>query len=258
MIRFAIIFLFLAMAGVLFFTQTQPYYDQVKALKEDRQSFEEALARSRELQTLRDELLIQYNAIPQEDLERLNKLLPSQLDSGALVVMLEERMKVYGLLLKKIDVKEYKPATDPFAVIGAPLPSYKTINLAFAISGSYSSFLQLLSDLETSLRVIDIEDINFSSGGTLEFLEFTVTARTYAAAPSAPAVSLSSEEKGGEAREILAMLTKLRAIKIDSDFFRNEVFRSLVDFGPDLEMPKEYGRPNPFLPVEGPPVPVKK
>ncbi len=245
MTRYIIILLFLAMATVLFFVETLPYYDQVKALQADSQLLQEALANSRELQTIRDDLLSKYNAIPADDIGRLNKMLPLKLDSGSLIAMLENRVKSYGFLLKKFDVKEYKIAADPFAIVGAPPPPYKMLNLILTISGPYASFLQLLPDLERSLRVFDIQTINFS-GSTGNVIEFTLFARVYAAVSSAPIAAISGEETGQQAKEILDTLTKLKGIKIDADFFKNEVFKSLVDFAPPLEIPAEYGRPNPF------------
>lgn len=49
-------------------------------------------------------------------------------------------------------------------------------------------------------------------------------------------------------REILSLLLDLRGIKLDTDLFQSSVFRSLVDFGVELE-PQPVGRPNPFAPL---------
>ena len=249
MIRYIIILLFLAMAVVIFFTETQPYYDQVKALQTSNQLLQEALVNSRELQTIRDDLLSKYNAISQDDIGRLNKMLPGKLDSGTLVTILENRVKNYGLLLKRIDVKEYKITPDSLVVAGSPALPYKIVNLTLTLSGSYASFLQLLPDLERSLRVFDAQTVNFSIGpiGSNNIIEFNLSARAYAAIPPPVIEAISSEETTMEAKGILAMLTKLKDIKIDADFFKNEVFKSFVDFAPAIEMPNDYGRPNPFF-----------
>lgn len=250
MIRISVIILFLAIAVVLFFTQTRSYLDQISVLKEDEQSYTEALERSRELQALRDDLLSQYNSISQESLNNLNKLLPVQIDSGSLIVMLEDRMKTRGLLLKKIDATESKisASSDTAAgIIGGPPPPYKTVNLSLSVAGPYGSFLGFLTDLEKSMRVIDIDGVDFSAGAS-DFLEFNIKAKTYTVSPPLPfTITAGGGEKNRGAREILAMLTKLKNInKIDTGFFENEIFKSLTDFTPSLEIPKDYGRLNPF------------
>jgi hypothetical protein len=49
-------------------------------------------------------------------------------------------------------------------------------------------------------------------------------------------------------RELLILLEKLEAIRLDKDFFTTPLFRSLQDFR--VEPPREpLGRPNPFSPI---------
>ncbi len=250
MLRFFLIILFLITAIVIFFTQTRPYYNDIKTLMAERDEYQVALADSRELQTLRDQLLSQYNAIPQSDFDRLGKLLPSSIDSGNIIVMLEDRARKNGILLKKIDVKESKESTsDSTTALGALPPLYGTVELSFAISGPYVSVLSFFGDLEKNLRLIDIKSIGFSSS-PVDVYEFNISAKTYFT--SVPVLTVvDNMEKNVGAKEILNMLTKLRAVKIDTDFFNGDIYKSLVDFLPILEMPKEYGRPNPFISSEG-------
>lgn len=256
MIRFVIIILFLTISVFIFFTQTSPYFDEVKILKNEKQSLDEALQYSRELQTLRNDFLEKYNAISREDIGRLNKIIPSEISSGEMITILEDRVKTRGLLLKKIDVSEQKTAQgslqDLSVPIGAPPPPFRTINLSLYISGFYDAFLLFLEDLESSLRVIDIDQINFSSGMS-DIMEFKITAHTYVAFP-VEAVSgfVSGTEQNRGIREILAMLAQLKAIKIDSDLFQGGVFKSLQEFAPIITIPSpsDYGRPNPFRPMK--------
>lgn len=245
--RIIISFLFLATAVTLFFVKTQPNFNDIKTLQLEKQEYGDALANSRELQTLRDKLLSQYNAISQDDRDRLNKLLPFQIDSSNLIVMFEEIVKAHGILLKKIDVKESKQSADSSAVLGEVSLPYKSINLTLLVSGPYASILALFSDLDKSLRLIDVENISFSAAAT-DTYEFSITARTYSASTADVSLAAVNVGENENTRDILSMLAKLKKIEIDLDFFNNEIFKSLVDFTRALELPKEYGRPNPFLP----------
>lgn len=246
--RYGITILFLVLAVALFFKYTKPYYDETKLLKTDRDTLEEALGYSRELQTLRDDLLGQYNSISQEDIERLNKMLPSKIRSDDIMVLLEDRTKARGLLLKRIDVREAENAADPNAALGTPLPLYNNIEISLSMSGSYSSFLSLLEDLEKSLQLIDVTSITFSAARSSVY-EFSVNAVMHALPTSASTVVLR-EREGQEAEEIVAALSKLKVIRIDAEFFKSEIFASLTEFFPVIEIPKDYGRFNPFLPYE--------
>ncbi len=241
--RAIITFIFLATAVVLFVTQTWPSWNETNALRGQQQAYGEALANSRELQALKDQLLVQYNTISQTDLDRFNKMLPSGVDAGSLVTLFESRAAVHGLLLKKINIQEVKEAQDMFA--GSPSSPYRTVNLSFGVTGSYSSVLDLLADLEKSLRIIDVNNVTFSAPASSNSYDFTFSAKTYSAFLSGSALPVTATE-GEEANDILVMLNRLRGIKLDLDFFNNEIYKSLVDFTLPLEMPKEYGRPNPF------------
>lgn len=246
--RVIISFLFLATAVVLFFVKTQPYLNDIKTLQLEKQEYGDALASSRELQTLRDKLLSQYNAISQDDRDRLNKLLPLQIDSSNLIVMFEEIVKAHGLLLKKVDVKESKQqSANSSVVLGAVSSPYKTINLTISVSGPYASILALFSDLDKSLRLVDVENISFSAA-TTDTYEFSITARTYSAPMADASLAAVNVGENENTRDVLSMLAKLKKIEIDLDFFNNEIFKNLVDFTCTLELPKEYGRTNPFAP----------
>ncbi len=246
MLRFFLILLFLITAVVIFFTQTRPYYTDIQALISERNDYQTALADSRELQSLRDQLLSQYNTIPQKDFDNIGKMLPASVDSGNIIIMLEDRAKENGLLLKKIDVKESKETTSDSAfALGAPPAPYKTVELSFSISGTYNSVLSFFKDLEKNIRLIDVSSISFSSSLS-DIYEFNVIAKTYFV-PVSVATAADNTKSNQGAEEILNMLTKLRAIKIDTDFFNGDIYKSLVDFLPVIEMPKDYGKANPFI-----------
>ena len=253
MTRYAIIILFLAISVALFLTQTQPYFDKINVLKKDREAYAEVLNRSRELQALRDELFNQYNSISRESFDNLDKLLPKQIDPGTLIAMFENIMKTRGFLLKRINVQESEISTGKNAgtkIIGVLPPPYKIVNLSFLISGPYGNFPGLFSDLEKSVRIIDIKSVAFGVGAS-DFFELNIDAKTYAfSSPPVPIIAGDGREKGEKGQEILTMLERLRDARINADFFENEAFKSLVDFAPVLEMPQSYGRLNPFSKIE--------
>lgn len=238
--------LFLITAIVVFWQWTMPYWNDIKTLGNEKTTFEESLANSRQLQAIRDDLLSKYNAISQENLGRLDKLLPSSFDPASIIMMLENRSASRGMFLKRIDARETDKPDSATSALGIPPPPYKTISLVFSASGPYSSFIGLISDLEKSLRLTDIQSVAFSSAAT-DVYEFNVEAKTYYASP----LSKISVSEGGaiDAREISNLLSKLKSTEIDLDFFKGSVFQSLVEFTPAIQVPAQTGRPNPFAPL---------
>ncbi|MFA4890519.1 MAG: hypothetical protein WC587_02730 [Candidatus Paceibacterota bacterium] len=51
-----------------------------------------------------------------------------------------------------------------------------------------------------------------------------------------------------EGQEVLDMLGSLKSLKIDTDFFNDKTFKSLVDFSIEIT-PQPAGRSNPFSPI---------
>ncbi len=163
--------------------------------------------------------------------------------------MMDNRAKTNGLLLKKINVKAMDQSTGAAAVLGAPQSPYKNIDLSVTISGPYASALNFLTDLEQSLRLIDISNLTFTVA-PVDVYEFNISARTYSVSSTTPVATFGAGG-GNDTKQILAMLTKLRSIKIDLDFFNNDIYKSLIDFTPTLETSTStaYGRINPFAPI---------
>lgn len=52
-----------------------------------------------------------------------------------------------------------------------------------------------------------------------------------------------------EARELLVLLKTLEKVEIDTAFFEDRVYKSLLDLTPDISVPAIKGRTNPFAPL---------
>jgi len=65
----------------------------------------------------------------------------------------------------------------------------------------------------------------------------------------------STDATGGlaQGREIIALLTDLKSLKLDESIFQDPVFRSLEDFTLPID-PEPQGRTNPFAPLGTDPV----
>ncbi len=103
---------FLAAAIATFFGLTKPLYIEIKDLNAQKSSFEEALSTSKQIQETRDNLLFQYNKISQENIDRLNKVLPAQAGSMKFILEMESIVQKNGITLKNIDIKDKEMPVD--------------------------------------------------------------------------------------------------------------------------------------------------
>jgi Tfp pilus assembly protein PilO len=167
---FPIILVGLSVASFLVFTN--PTYKEIAGYRAQATAYNEALTNAKELQQVRDQLAEKYNAMPAEDIERLEKLLPNNVDNIRLIIEIERIASTYGMVIKnvKYDVSTTAAASsNPVMTDGVEQQvldqnrDFGTFSLSFSTEGNYDRFLTFLSDLERSLRIVDVKSIAFSS-----------------------------------------------------------------------------------------------
>ncbi len=166
----------LAAAITVFFAWTNPALKAVKTLKTKQTNLNLSLDNLKEVRSVSDQILSKYNSIPQDDLDKLDKLLPSKMKAIEFVMEVENMVKKHGLLLKNIDIQ--KPDKKERIAFGEKKKPFEKIPLNISLIGSYASFVSFLSDAEKSLSVIDIENLTFKSG-KIDSYQFNIKASTY-------------------------------------------------------------------------------
>ncbi len=175
MFRFIMPVILIGIAITGFFTFTSPMYQEINGKRAEAASYDEALGNSKALESERDKLTKKYNAISKENLDRLMKMLPENVDNIRLILEIEKLAAPYGMLLRDVkydtEVKDVaaKPTPASVAITNTPsaAPSsrkdYGTWELQFSTTGTYTNFLNFLNSLERNLRMVDIVSIRFSS-----------------------------------------------------------------------------------------------
>ena len=192
MIRIIIATIAFIAAGSIFFLYTQPTYDTVQADQTQIDQYNQALDKATQLQTLKQSLLSRYNSFDTTSLDRLQKLLPDHVDNIALSLDLDSMAGRYGLALQNVDIASSAAQTPstPSAVgaAGTGSQTYDSLTLTFSTQGTYTNFLQFLTDLETSLRVVDLVGLTVAPAGGVQnplthnaepLYSYGITLRTY-------------------------------------------------------------------------------
>ncbi len=188
--KFILPSLLIALSLGLFVAFTNPTYQEIKTLKANSASYDAALTNSQKLQEQRDALSAKYHTLPQEDLDRLSKLLPDNADNIRLIINIQQMAQTYGMSISSIKFDSDASAgasgsTDKLAAASSSAlqgaqKDYGTFNLEFSTTGSYDSFLKFLKDLEGSLRITDIQSISFNADqGTKNGYTYTIKLQTY-------------------------------------------------------------------------------
>lgn len=192
MIRLILATIAFIAAGAIFFLYTQPAYDTVQATQAQIAQYNAALDKATELQQLKQSLLARYNAFDPNSLARLQKLLPDHVDNIALILDLDSIASRYGLAMQNVDIATSDSQTPtnqtPVGAIGGSNQAYDSLTLTFSTQGTYDSFIQFLTDLETSLRIVDLVSLTISPAAAANgpqgpssqsSYNYNITLRTY-------------------------------------------------------------------------------
>ena len=194
-----IILLILALG--IYFTFTRSKVETLKSIKNVNAGYQEAINNSEKLIKTRDSILKAFNEISENDRQRLEKMLPNNIDNVRLTLDVKSIGLGRGLLLK--NVKTNAPNINTSIVptnnttsntsnsigsnsgsmgrtpMSVTLPSnFDTVTLSFNVTTDYKTFMELLNDLETSLRIIDISKITLTANDT-NLYDYGVEIKTY-------------------------------------------------------------------------------
>jgi hypothetical protein len=159
---------FILIAGVLFFTVTDPFFKDVSKLRADVSVYNTALDNSKELQKTLDSLVEKYRNIKQDDKDRLQNFLPNTVNNIKFILEIEHIANLHNMPIKNIKF-EAQQASNPTSVNGnivinnsADSKSYGVFPIEFTTEGNYDTFVAFLEDIEKNLRLVDVKSISFT------------------------------------------------------------------------------------------------
>lgn len=171
----------------IYFTFTRAKIDELQAIRQVNAQYEQALKNSEKLVKVRDTVRDNYNKISQDDQERLEKILPDNVDNVRLIIDVSGVAARHGIVMKNVKTTTPKDASEPVVDtamgqgMGVSAPkqgSYSTVTLSFDVSSNYQNFLNFLKDIEASLRIIEISKITIKSNDTGVY-DYSVEVKTF-------------------------------------------------------------------------------
>ncbi len=173
-------------ALVIFFFYTQPQFELIKQVQGQTEDFEEAASKAKQLNDELSRKLSEKRNYPPEVLKRLDALVPTTIDEVRILNDVSEIARKYNMLFGNIDVanNEVEQTAETAEGKGTSV-SYDSIasaEIEFSLIGTYEQFKSFLADLEQSLVMLEVTNINFTTGeGSLQ--QYSITARVFALPP---------------------------------------------------------------------------
>ncbi|MFA6430547.1 MAG: type 4a pilus biogenesis protein PilO [Candidatus Paceibacterota bacterium] len=147
----------------------------IKQLQDEYAKYQDTSNNSTKVVQNRETLTAKNNKILETDKAKLLKMLPDNIDNVKLILEITDIAAKRNLSLKGISISG---STKTSETIGPDNTPYGTLNLKFSVNTTYDTFLNLLNDLESNLRLVDITDVGFASSET-DFYDFSVSLNTY-------------------------------------------------------------------------------
>jgi Tfp pilus assembly protein PilO len=180
MFRLLIPIILIATAITGFVVYANPIFVEITKIKTEIVSYNEALDNSKALENERDKLTKKFNTLDPNDLEKLQKLLPDNVDNIRLILEIEKLASPYQMILRNVKYNstlaskkktslntgtETQTPTEPTVGLSGPESSkeYGEWTLGFTTEGTYSDFVNFVKDIENNLRIVDISSVTFSS-----------------------------------------------------------------------------------------------
>lgn len=173
-------FILIIAAIGLFALYTNGAYQNIKVLQAQAASYDDALGRAQDLKGVRDQLLSKRNTFSAEDVQKLERILPDNVDNIRFIIDINNIAARHSLSLSNVSVgsvSDSKTARNALSVgkSGDPVGS---ATVGFSLTASYDDFLAFLTDLEHSLRIIDIQTMDFKPAVADKY-SISLTIRTY-------------------------------------------------------------------------------
>lgn len=175
------------LAAAVFFGYTKPTYDQVRSDRAKVTQLDQLLEQRKSFDIKKAQLISMLNAFPPESMTRLKRMLPDHVDNVRLVLDLDTMASRYGMSIQDVTINRAESANTDNSVLGAintQTSVYDSLTMQFSMRGTYDNFVSFLNDLESSLRLVEIEAITLNpdtgaSVGGEPVYRISVTVRTY-------------------------------------------------------------------------------
>lgn len=146
------------------------------SLQAEDKEYQDALNNTKSIREKRDALVSKMGQMNTDSLARLQKLLPDNIDNIKLVIDMNQIAQNHTLILKNIKLDTAtKSESDK---LGKDNSKYGTVGLSFSVTSSYENFQNFLTDLEKSLRLVEITDLSVTGNDT-GLYDFSVGLKTY-------------------------------------------------------------------------------
>ena len=129
-----------------------------------------------------DEVLKSRDKITDEDIVRLDKMIPDNIDNVRLIIDVNGIAGRHGVTLRGVRTSagdtKVGAATPVAGASRTGAAALNPVTISFNVSTTYSNFIAFMQDVERSLRIMDISRISLNSTDN-GIYDYSVEIKTY-------------------------------------------------------------------------------
>jgi Tfp pilus assembly protein PilO len=162
----------------LFYTFISPEYNKVKALRSSESEYADVISNVEKLVQTRDVLVDKYQTIPKAEIDKLSKILPTNVDTVRLAMDLDAMGSKYGVVIKEVQVANTSDAGAGAVVQPTTGRPYESSRVSLTFTSTYDAFRKFVDDMEANERIANIKDLSFETRDN-GLYEYRMTVETY-------------------------------------------------------------------------------
>jgi len=148
----------------LFFFFGKPMIADLSDLLAKKAEYTDALAKINSIQETTSSLTTKLNALSDTEKSQIQVLLPGKPDTVKFISDIDSAASKQGISIDNISYNNVNTDTSG-SVAGAPPPNdYSSMMLNFSFASDYPHLKAFLTDLESSLRLMDIRQVSLAVG----------------------------------------------------------------------------------------------
>jgi len=171
-IAIILVLISVTIAGLLVY----PAYGDMIALKEKQERFASALEKADQIDKKSKELSAKLNSISEDDIDQLNRLLPSDFDKIRLLNDLSGIAAVHGISTTNASIID---SLNTEHDVQRERKDYSEITIDLSVTAKYKTFIEYLKDIASSLQLLSINSVSFSAHDQDDEYNFNIKATTY-------------------------------------------------------------------------------
>jgi len=157
-----------------------PTYGEIKTVGQQKTEYLKVIQNARLLQDKRDQLLQKYNRFTLDDVERLERMLPTNPDNVKLILEIDALAQRQGITLQNVKIDQQDTANERGSrTTQNANPDIGKLSLQFTTTGPYPGYVQFIESLEKNLRLMNVQKSSFIAPDDKTSYQYQTTVETY-------------------------------------------------------------------------------